>query len=79
MNTTQYSTDEIRQAIEQGSITAEYHADPRQLLSELNQLGRRRLQAIYNKQHAYMAVSLFAQSQPDFQAHANIELQHATC
>jgi hypothetical protein len=38
MNTTQYSTDEIRQAIEQGPITSEYRADPQQLIVELNRL-----------------------------------------
>jgi bacterioferritin len=79
MNATQYSTDEIRQAIEQGSVTAEYHADPRQLLQELNQLRATEIASyLQYKQHAYMAVSLFAPSlKPDFQAHANIELQHA--
>src|SRR5258706_1205833 len=79
MNTTQYSTDEVRQAIEQGSVTSEYHAASRQLLQELNRLRATEIASyLQYKQHAYMAVSLFAPSlKPDFEAHANIELQHA--
>src|SRR5215831_20760768 len=79
MNTTQYSTDEIRQAIEQGSVTEEYHADPRQLLQELNRLRATEITSyLQYKQHAYMAVSLFAPGlKDDFEAHATLELQHA--
>src|SRR5215831_9780576 len=79
MNTTQYSTDEIRQAIEQGSVTEEYHADPRQLLQELNRLRATEITSFLQyKQHTYMAVSLFAPGlKGDFEAHATMELQHA--
>src|ERR1041384_1017416 len=79
MNTTHYSAEELRQAIEQGAVTSEYRADLKQLIHELNQLRATEIASyLQYKQHAYMAVSLFAPSlKPDFEAHAAMELQHA--
>jgi bacterioferritin len=69
----------IQQAIEQGPITTEYQADPRQIVHELNQLRATEITSFLQyKQHAYMAVSLLAPGlKDDFEAHANLELQHA--
>jgi bacterioferritin len=69
----------IKQAIEQGAITEEYKADPKQVVHELNQLRATEITSFLQyKQHAYMAVSLFAPGlKDDFEAHAAIELQHA--
>lgn len=71
--------DLIRQAIEQGPITAEYQADPRQVVHELNQLRATEITSFLQyKQHAYMAVSLLSPGlKDDFEAHAAVELQHA--
>jgi len=69
----------IKQAIEQGPITAEYKADPKQIVHELNRLRATEIISFLQyKQHAYMAVSLFAPGlKGDFEAHAAVELQHA--
>lgn len=69
----------IKQAIEQGAITEEYHADPQQVVHELNRLRATEITSFLQyKQHAYMAVSLLAPGlKNDFEAHAAIELQHA--
>src|SRR5919197_6723722 len=69
----------IKQAIEQGAITEAYKADPKQVVHELNQLRATEITSFLQyKQHAYMAVSLFAPGlKDDFQAHADVELQHA--
>src|SRR5919197_1434972 len=69
----------IKQAIEQGAITEAYKADPKQVVHELNQLRATEITSFLQyKQHAYMAVSLFAPGlKDDFEAHAAIELQHA--
>lgn len=79
MKTGKYSPEEIRQAIEHGSITSEYHADPQQLIIELNRLRATEVASyLQYKQHAYMAVSLFAPGlKGDFETHASIELEHA--
>jgi bacterioferritin len=71
--------DLIRQAIEQGPITAEYQADPRQVVHELNRLRATEITSFLQyKQHAYMAVSLLSPGlKDDFEAHAAVELQHA--
>src|SRR5262249_192696 len=76
---TPYSEEELMQAINQGPITAEYKADPKRVISELNRLHATELTSyLQYKQHAYMAVSLFAPGlKDDFQAHADVELQHA--
>jgi hypothetical protein len=61
MNTTIYTDDAIRQAIEQGPITEEYRADIPSLLQELNRLRATELASFLQyKQHAFMAVSLLA-------------------
>ncbi len=79
MNTTHYSVEEVRQAIAQGAVTSEYQADLQQLIHDLNQLRATEISSyLQYKQHAYMAVSLFAPGlKGDFDAHANVELQHA--
>jgi len=79
MNTAKYSSEEIRQAIEQGPITSEYRADPQQLIVELNRLRATEIASyLQYKQHAYMAVSLLAPGlKGDFETHANLELEHA--
>lgn len=79
MDTTHYSAEEVRQAIEQGAVTSEYRADLKQLIHELNQLRATEIASyLQYKQHTYMAVSLFAPGlKGDFDAHATIELQHA--
>jgi bacterioferritin len=71
--------EEVRQAIEQGPITAEYKADPKRIIQELNRLRSTEIASyLQYKQHAYMAVSLLAPGlKDDFQAHADVELQHA--
>jgi bacterioferritin len=79
MHTTPYTDDELAQAITQGSITTEYHADPQHVIQELNRLRATELASyLQYKQHAYMAVSLLSPGlKQDFQAHADVELQHA--
>ena len=74
-----HSEKELTQAINQGPITAEYKADPKRIVSELNRLRATELTSyLQYKQHAYMAVSMFAPGlKDDFQAHADVELQHA--
>jgi bacterioferritin len=80
MNTTLSSTVEaVREAVAQGPITEEYKADPKQIIQELNRLRATEVSSyLQYKQHAYMAVSLFAPGlKDDFEAHATLELQHA--
>ena len=69
----------IKQAIEQGPITEEYKADPKEIVNQLNRLRATEITSyLQYKQHAYMAVSLFAPGlKNDFEAHAAMELQHA--
>jgi len=71
----------IQQAIAQGPITEAYQADPQQVIQELNRLRATEVTSyLQYKQHAYMAVSLFApglKDKDDFEAHATLELQHA--
>ncbi|MGH7966797.1 MAG: ferritin-like domain-containing protein [Candidatus Binatia bacterium] len=79
MNKAQQREEEINQAIAQGPITAAYKADLRHVVSELNRLRATEIASyLQYKQHAYMAVSLLAPGlKDDFQAHAELELQHA--
>jgi bacterioferritin len=79
MNTTTYTDEELRQAITQGPITPEYRADPQRVIQELNRLRATEIASyLQYKQHAYMAVSLLSPGlKQDFQAHADVELQHA--
>ena len=79
MNTASYTTEAIQQAIAQGAITEAYQADPQQVIAALNQLRATEVTSyLQYKQHAYMAVSLFAPGlKDDFEAHATLELQHA--
>lgn len=75
----QYTNEDINQAINLGPITTEYKADPHVVISELNRLRATEIASyLQYKQHAYMAVSLLAPGlKSDFQAHADLELQHA--
>jgi len=79
MNMTSYTAEAIQQAIAQGPITEAYQADPQQMIQELNRLRATEVTSyLQYKQHAYMAVSLFAPGlKDDFEAHATLELQHA--
>ena len=79
MNTTHYTDEELCQAIEQGLITEEYHADSKDVIQELNRLRATEIASyLQYKQHAYMAVSLLSPGlKQDFQAHADIEIKHA--
>ena len=79
MQTASYTTEEIEHAIAQGAITEAYQADPQQVIDELNRLRATEVTSyLQYKQHAYMAVSLFAPGlKDDFAAHATLELQHA--
>ena len=79
MSPASYTTEAIQQAIAQGAITDAYQADPTQVIAALNQLRATEVTSyLQYKQHAYMAVSLFAPGlKDDFDAHATLELQHA--
>ena len=79
MSTGAYTAEAIQQAIAQGAITEAYQADPQQVIQELNRLRATEVTSyLQYKQHAYMAVSLFAPGlKGDFEAHATLELQHA--
>ena len=56
-----------------------YQADPSEVIQALNRLRATEVTSyLQYKQHAYMAVSLFAPGlKDDFEAHATLELQHA--
>jgi bacterioferritin len=62
-----------------GAMTEAYQADPEQVIQELNRLRATEVTSyLHYKQHASMAVSLFAPGlKDDFEAHATLELQHA--
>src|ERR1044072_8927715 len=79
MQTTPYTPGAIAQAIAQGAITEAYQADPQHVIAALNRLRATEVTSyLQYKQHAYMAVSLFAPGlKNDFEAHAVLELQHA--
>jgi bacterioferritin len=74
-----YSESDIQQAIEDGPITSAYRADRPRVLQELNRLRATELTSyLQYKQHAYMAVSMLSPGlKDDFNAHADLELQHA--
>jgi len=79
MSAEAYTADAVQQAITQGAVTEAYQADPQQVIQELNRLRATEVTSyLQYKQHAYMAVSLFAPGlKNDFEAHAVLELQHA--
>jgi bacterioferritin len=74
-----YTAEAVQQAIAQGAITEAYQADPQHVIQALNRLRATEVTSyLQYKQHAYMAVSLFAPGlKDDFEAHATLELQHA--
>jgi len=56
-----YTTEAVQQAIAHGAITDAYQADPQQVIQALNRLRATEVTSyLQYKQHAYMAVSLFA-------------------
>jgi len=79
MSLVTYTAEAVQEAITCGAITEAYHADPQQVVEELNQLRATEVTSyLQYKQHSYMAVSLFAPGlKDDFEAHATLELQHA--
>ena len=79
MSAQAYTAEAVQQAIAQGAMTEAYQADPQQVMQELNQLRATEVTSyLQYKQHAYMAVSLFAPGlKNDFEAHATLELHHA--
>ena len=79
MHHASYTAEAVQQAIAHGAITEAYQADPQQVIATLNQLRATEVTSyLQYKQHAYMAVSLFAPGlKSDFEAHAALELQHA--
>ena len=81
MNTASYTTEAIQHAIAQGAITEAYQADPQQVIAALNQLRATEVTSyLQYKQHAYMAVSLFAPGlKDDFETHATLELSTPIC
>ncbi len=62
-----------------GPITDEYHADPSQICTKLNQLRSTEIASyLQYKQHAYMAVSMLGPSvASEFIEHSDEELEHA--
>jgi len=79
MSERHYTEEDINRAIEQGPITVEYKANLQRVVKELNRLRATEIASyLQYKQHAYMAVSLLSPGlKDDFQAHADLELQHA--
>ena len=80
METKEMTTKAAYQAaVEQGPITQEYRANPKQIVKELSRLRSTEITSyLQYKQHAYMAVSLLAPSlKREFEVHAEQELQHA--
>ena len=75
----QYSEEDIRIAIEHGSITEAYQAASDQIIHALNQLRATEIASyLQYKQHAYMAVSMLSPGiKSDFEEHAAVELDHA--
>jgi len=65
--------------IEPGAITKEYHANPTQVVHELNRLRATEITSFLQcKPHVSIAMSLLAPGlKHDFEAHAALELQHA--
>jgi len=73
-------TDEqIRSAVDQGSVTKQYLADPKNVVNALNRLRSTEITSyLQYKQHGYMAVSLLSPGlKTEFESHADQELAHA--
>lgn len=71
--------EQIEVAIEQGPVTDQYLAEPKNIASSLNRLRSTEIASyLQYKQHAYMAVSLFSPGlKAEFESHAAQELIHA--
>jgi bacterioferritin len=72
-------TDHLQDAVEQGAVTKQYLADPKNIVLSLNRLRSTEITSyLQYKQHAYMAVSLLSPGlKGEFEAHAEQELEHA--
>lgn len=70
---------ESREAVDQGPVTKQYFADPKNVVTSLNRLRSTEVTSyLQYKQHAYMAVSLLSPGlKTEFEAHAAQELVHA--
>jgi bacterioferritin len=73
------SDKEIREAVDQGPVTRQYLADPKNVVRSLNRLRSTEVTSyLQYKQHAYMAVSLLSPGlKTEFENHAEQELLHA--
>ena len=69
---TDFSKNEIGEAIKEGAITKQYLADPLTIVSALNRLRSTEITSyLQYKQHAYMAVSLLSPGlKTEFAGHA---------
>lgn len=76
---TSNADSEIREAINQGPVTKQYLADPKNVVGSLNRLRSTEVTSyLQYKQHAYMAVSLLSPGlKTEFETHAGQELLHA--
>ena len=70
---------DVWDAVEQGAITKQYLADPKNIVLSLNRLRSTEITSyLQYKQHGYMAVSLLSPGlKGDFETHAEQELAHA--
>lgn len=71
--------EQVRGAIQEGSVTKQYLADPKNIVSSLNRLRSTEITSyLQYKQHSYMAVSLLSPGlKTEFESHAQQELTHA--
>lgn len=70
---------EVLEAVDQGPVTKQYLADPKNVVRSLNRLRSTEVTSyLQYKQHAYMAVSLLSPGlKTEFETHAEQELAHA--
>jgi len=71
--------EQVRGAIQEGPVTRQYLADPKNIVSSLNRLRSTEITSyLQYKQHSYMAVSLLSPGlKTEFESHAQQELTHA--
>lgn len=71
--------EQVRGAIQEGPVTRQYLADPKNIVSSLNRLRSTEITSyLQYKQHSYMAVSLLSPGlKTEFESHAQQELMHA--
>lgn len=70
---------DVREAVDQGPVTRQYLADPKNVVRSLNRLRSTEVTSyLQYKQHGYMAVSLLSPGlKTEFETHAAQELVHA--